>query len=317
MQYLTMKNGDAMPALGLGTWKSAPGEVYTAVKEALRAGYRHVDCAPIYGNEHEVGRGIEEALEENGVARRDIWVTSKLWNSSHKAEQVRPALEKTLEDLRLDYLDMYLMHWPMALKPGVGFPSSGDDFLPLSEVPLGETWAAMEECARDGLARNIGVSNFSVKKLRELMAHAEIAPANNQIEMHPFLQQKALVEFCKGSVALTAYAPLGSKDRPERLKKPGEPILLEHPVISGIAEKHGASTAQVLIAWAIHRGTAVIPKSVNPVRIAENFEASQLALDDSDMRAMAELDAGYRYVDGKFWESVPGSPYTAAELWDE
>jgi alcohol dehydrogenase (NADP+) len=207
----------------------------------------------------------------------------------------------------------------VAFKPEVaGFPSSGEDFLPLSEVPLTETWAALQDCVRAGLSRNIGVSNFSMEKLGALLESAEMPPTNNQIELHPLLQQKEMLEFCRDKgVMLTAYSPLGSTDRPERLKKPEDPELMDDPVITAVAEKHGATPAQVLIAWSLHRDTAVIPKSVTPARIMENFESAKLNLDDEDMNAIAGLDRHYRFVDGTFWESMPGSPYTAKGLWDE
>ncbi|PSQ85810.1 MAG: aldehyde oxidoreductase [Bacteroidetes bacterium QH_2_63_10] len=216
MQTVSFDNGDELPVIGLGTWKSAPGEVYDAVKHALDTGYRHLDCAPIYGNEAEVGRGLSASIETGVVDREDVWVTSKLWNDAHRPEHVRPALESTLEDLQLETLDLYLMHWPVALTRGTDMPESPDDFVPLDDVPLSETWAAMEELVDEGLARHIGVSNFNVPKLRRLMDAADYAPEMNQVEMHPYLPQRDLLAFAEEhDVPLTAYSPLGSKDRPD------------------------------------------------------------------------------------------------------
>lgn len=316
MRTLSFDNGDTLPMLGLGTWKSKPGEVYEAVKEAIRAGYRHIDCAHIYGNEGEVGRALEEAMAE-GVKREDLWITSKLWNSSHHPENVKPALQTTLKNLRLDYLDLYLMHWPVAHKADVVFPKSADDLIRLGELPVSATWGGMEGGVDDGLTRHIGVSNFSVHKLKGLLESARIKPAMNQIELHPYLQQNAMLDFCgKNGVHLTAYSPLGSSDRPEGMKAADEPVLLEDTVIKGIAERHRASPAQVLIAWALQRGTAVIPKSVNPQRIRQNLAAADLNLDDQDMKAIGELDRHRRYVSGSAW-ALPGSGYTLDNLWDE
>ncbi len=316
MKKLTFRNGDEMPALGLGTWKSDPGEVGAAVREAIRIGYRHFDCAAIYGNEAEIGGALGEAFDAGEVRREELWITSKLWNNAHRRQDVEPALRKTLEDLRLAQLDLYLMHWPIAAKPGVTFPESPDDFLSWDEVPLTETWEAMEACVKKGLVRHIGVSNFCVANLAKL-ENTSIPPEMNQVELHPLLQQNDLLGECrKRGIHLTAYSPLGSLDRPPRLVREGDPILLETPEIVRIAQKHGVTAAQVLVAWAIQRGTAVIPKSVNPQRLRENFEAAGLELDPEDLEAIAALDRHFRFVDGAVW-TTNGSPYSLADLWGE
>lgn len=318
MKLLRFDDGDAMPALGLGTWKSEPDEVYHAVKEALRVGYRHVDCAAIYGNESEVGRALEESFEVGVVDREDVWITSKLWNDRHAREEVRPALEETLADLRLNALDLYLVHWPIAFEKGVTFPRSVDEILSLDERPLEETWAGMRDVKEAGLARHVGVSNFSVPKLKRLGGGSADGPEVNQIELHPYLQQPGMLEYCgDAGIVVTAYSPLGSRDRPERLKEDDEPVLMEDPVIRDVAEERGATPAQVLIAWALERGTSVIPKSVNPGRIRENLEAADLALTDEDMERIAELDRHRRYIDGSTFAEPEGSPYTVEGLWDE
>ena len=304
-----------MPAIGLGTWKSEKGKVGEAVKTAVRAGYRHIDCAPIYGNEAEIGEALAELFAEGEIKREDLWITSKLWNTDHKKTDVVPAIKRTLSDLQLDYLDLWLIHWPVALKPDVTFPDSGDDFLSLGEVPLTETWAGMEEAAKAGLTRNIGVSNFSIENLGTILEKGEMHPAVNQVELHPFLAQEELVKFClEKNVRPTAYSPLGSGDRPRRMKKDDEPNLLEHPVIQAVAEKHDATTGQVLIRWAVERDTVVIPKSTNAGRIKENLAAHELRLDKEDMEQISALDAHYRIVDGSFW-TPEGSPYTMEALW--
>ena len=317
MKIFKFSNNDEMPALGLGTWKSDPGEVYTAVREAIKMGYRHIDCAEIYGNEAEIGQAFADAFKAGDVKRSDLWVTSKLWNSSHLKDDVRPALEQTLKHLQLDYLDLYLMHWPVALKPGIGFPGSGADFLSLDEIPISITWKAMEECAKAGLAKHIGVSNFSIKKIANLLSTCEIQPEVNQIELHPFLQQKSMLEYCNNeNIVLTAYSPLGSTDRPSAFKAPDEPSLFENPTILEIADSYGLSSAQVLIRWAIQRGTSVIPKSVNPGRMKQNLDAATITLSDEDIQKITTLDKNARFIIGGFW-AMPGSGYSLETLWDE
>ncbi len=317
MRTASFANGDRMPLLGLGTWKAAPGEVGAAVREAIRLGYRHIDCASVYANEPEVGQAIGAAIEAGEVRREELWITSKLWCNAHGQANVEPALRRTLADLQLEWLDLYLVHWPVPIKPGVAFPASGADLLPPESVPLADTWAGMEAVQELGLTRHIGVSNFSSRKLQDLLAGAHQRPEVNQVERHPLLQQPQLLADCAAAgVHVTAYSPLGSGDRPAALKGSDEPVLLDNPVIGAIAAQHGCSPAQVLIAWQLQGGVSTIPKSVSPARLRENLAAAELQLTPVDLERIAGLEQHRRLVDGSFW-LLEGGPWTLQRLWDE
>ncbi|SHF09971.1 alcohol dehydrogenase (NADP+) [Arenibacter palladensis] len=311
MTTLKFRNNDEMPILGLGTFRSEPNEVYNAVLSAIKMGYKHIDCAAAYGNEKEVGNAIAEAIHQGLVTRNDLWVTSKLWNASHGAENVIPALHQTLEDLQLDYLDLYLIHWPVVLKKGTEMPEKASDFITLSEVPLTSTWKGMEAALEQGLAKHIGVSNFNENHLKAIMATAVHQPEMNQVEMHPFLQQEELKSFClQNDILLTAYAPLGSLvDENTKLR------LLENDTIKNIANSRNMSPAQVALSYTIQRGVAVIPKSTNESRLLQNLETLNHTLTKEDMALLKDLDKGHRFIDGKFWE-VENGPYTADNIWN-
>lgn len=309
MKTLPFDDGAAMPMLGLGTWNAPPGEVGAAVTAALQLGYRHIDCAAIYGNEAEIGEALAGAIRSGLVRRDDLWITSKLWNNAHAPEDVAPALERTLADLQLEHLDLYLIHWPVAFRPGVLMPEGADDLVSLETLPIAATWAEMEAAVDAGLCRHIGVSNFGMATLYSLLGQARIRPAMNQVELHPYLQQKGLFAFCEAhGVHMTGYSPLGTPGLAS-----GTP-LLEDPRITAIASRRGLTPAQVVLGWALQRGTAVIPKSVSPARLAENLAAAEVELAAEDMEMIDGLDRSHRFIDGTFWVKE-GGPYTLESLW--
>jgi alcohol dehydrogenase (NADP+) len=310
MPALPFANGDAMPALGLGTWRLPPELTAATVRSALELGYRHLDAAAIYGNEPQIGEALRQAFADGLVRREELWITGKLWNDCHEPHEVRPALERSLADLGLEHLDLYLMHWPLAQRRGVAMASSPEEQLSLEQVPLAATWAAMEELVDQGLTRHIGVSNFSGAKLKALATGARIRPEVLQIERHPLLQQNALLAWCReNGVVVTGYGPLGSSgaNRP--------PLVLQHPQVVALAGQRGLTPAQLLLAWGIGCGTAVIPKSMQPARLAENLAAAGETLHRELMARLTALDEGRRLIDGSFW-CLEGGSYTLESLWD-
>eukprot|EP01104_Vermistella_antarctica_P020655 TRINITY_DN8934_c0_g1_i1.p1 TRINITY_DN8934_c0_g1~~TRINITY_DN8934_c0_g1_i1.p1 ORF type:complete len:309 (-),score=98.91 TRINITY_DN8934_c0_g1_i1:143-1069(-) len=274
-QSLTLNNGRKLPQLGLGTWRSEKGKVKTAVQHALLAGYRHIDAAAIYANQEEVGEGITAAIaESNGdLKREDIFVTSKIWNDNHKKEDALAAGRLVTKELGLEYVDLLLIHWPVSFEHGKDSKSPID-------VPFKETYQALEQLVDEGVAKSIGVSNFTIEEVKEVLAFARIKPVANQIEGHPFLDQTAMQKFLtENDMVLTAYSPLGNFNP----GKDGNVTPLDDPVYKAIADKHSKSVAQVLIRWSIDSGKVVIPKSTTPSRIEENANVWDFTLSKDEV----------------------------------
>ncbi|OBH49414.1 aldo/keto reductase [Mycobacterium mantenii] len=259
---IELKDGVGIPQLGFGVFQIKPDETAAAVKTALEIGYRHIDTAEMYGNEKQVGQGIRDA----GLDRGDVFVTSKLNNGFHKPDDARRAFDQTLKALDSDYVDLFLIHWPL--------PTLYDgDFV--------STWKVFEEFARDGRARSIGVSNFQVAHLNRLADETETVPSVNQVELHPYFGNTEVRAYGRDhGIAIEAWAPIAQGK------------VLDDPVINRVADARGKSAAQVVLRWHIQRGDIVFPKSVTPERVKENFELFDFELDDADMEAITALDKG-------------------------
>lgn len=304
MSYPTIKCGvSEMPVVGLGTWQSKPGVVGAAVETALSVGYKHIDCAHVYQNEAEIGESFAKMFGEGGIKREEIFITSKLWNTFHRADEVEAACDTTLKNLQLEYLDLYLIHWPVALEPGKGtlFPVDDDkvSMMDTKSPSFAETWGALEKLVESGKCKNIGLSNFNIAQIEEVLGCAKIKPANLQVESHAHLPNLELLDFCKKhGMSFVAYSPLGNPG--SVFRKEDQVDLLHEEEVLKIGQKHGVTAGQVLIRYQVEKGNAVIPKSVTPSRIEENLNVFGFSLDAADVETLNNL---YKKVGPKGWRT--------------
>jgi diketogulonate reductase-like aldo/keto reductase len=318
--YRTAYTGARIPAIGLGTFGSDrfSGEaIAEAVKGAIEVGYRHIDCAAVYGNEHLVGQSLRDAVQ-SGVRREDLWITSKLWNDKHNEKDVIPACEQSLKDLQLDYLDLYLIHWPFPNyhAAGVDVTSRDPHAKPYIHEDYMKTWRQLERLVEMGLVRHIGTSNMTIPKLRLLLRDARIQPTANEMELHPHFQQPELFKFVvENGIIPIGFSPMGSPRRPDRDRIEGDTVDIEDPVIVRIAQRLNVHPAYVCVAWAVQHGHIPIPFSVKREQIESNLHAAISApLTDADMMEIKDIDKNCRLIKGQVFLWKEGQSWE--DLWD-
>lgn len=318
--YRTLYTGAKIPAVGLGTFGSdrfTANQIAESVLGAAAIGYRHFDCAAVYGNEKEIGVSFQKIMN-SGIAREELWITSKLWNDKHKEEDVIPACKQTLMDLQLDYLDLYLIHWPFPNHhaPGVDVDARDPHAVPYIHENFMKTWRQMEKLVKMGLVRHIGTSNMTIPKLKLLLRDAKIRPAANEMELHPHFQQPELFQFClDNGLAAIGFAPIGSPTRPDRDRTPDDTVDIEDPVIIKIAQRLNVHPAVVCVKWAVQRGQIPIPFSIYPEQYWSNLKAATTEpLTDEEMREIASIDKNNRLIKGQvfLWEGAKDWQ----DLWD-
>jgi len=316
----TLSSGARIPGIGLGTFGSdhvSPSAVADAVRYALSVGYRHVDCASVYGNEGQIGHALNAIFEE-GLRRDEVWITSKLWNDKHDEKDVVAACEKSLSDLQIDYLDLYLIHWPFPNHhpPGCDVSARSAHAVPYIHENYMRTWRKMEELINRGLVRHIGTSNMTIPKMRLLLRDATIKPAANEMELHPHFQQPEFFRYLiRSGIQPIGYSPIGSPARPERDRTPADTSPVEDPAICQIARRLGVHPAVVCIKWAVQRGQVPIPFSATPRNILANLLAvTGEPLTQEDMAEIEKLDRNCRLIKGQVFLWKENQPWE--DLWD-
>ncbi|MFI3322431.1 MAG: aldo/keto reductase [Rikenellaceae bacterium] len=314
----TLSNGAVIPAVGIGTFGSDNYDNETiaeAVKAAVRGGYRHIDCAAVYGNEKEIGVAIAELIAEGTVTRDELWITSKLWNDQHS--NVIEACKQSLSDLQLEYVDLYLVHWPFPNfhAKGVSVDSRDPNAVPYIHENFMKTWSCMESLVEMGLVKNIGTSNVTKAKMELILRDCKIRPVINEMEIHPHFQQPELYDYMvENGVQPIGFCPIGSPNRPDRDKTETDTVPIEDSVICEIAKAHGVHPAVVCLKWAVQRGEIIIPFSVKPEKFMANLRSSiEDPLTDAQMDAIKGVDKNNRFIKGQVfcWEGA-----TWEDLWD-
>ena len=312
--------GARIPAIGLGTFGSdrfSGEDIAAAVVGAVEVGYRHIDCAAVYGNEHLIGASLEQVIG-GGVPREELWVTSKLWNDKHDPADVIPAFLSSLRDLRLDYLDLYLIHWPFPNHhaPGVDVTSRSPDAKPYIHEQFMATWRELEKLVARGLVRHIGTSNMTIPKLRLLLRDARVKPACNEMELHPHFQQAEMFKFVVDNwIVPIGFAPIGSPTRPDRDRTETDTVDIQDPVLVGIAKRLGVHPATVCVKWAVQRGQVPIPFSIFRNEYLSNLRSAvSEPLTDEEMKAVAGIDRNSRLIKGQVFLWKEGQ--TWEDLWD-
>ena len=317
---VTLASGDTIPAVGLGTFGSdnyTAEVIADAVYKAVKAGYRHIDCAAVYGNEKEIGGALKALFDEGVVKREDLWITSKVWNDRH--DDVVGACKDSLAALGLEYLDLYLVHWPFPNyhAPGVSVESRDPNAKPYIHEDYMKTWRAMESLKDAGLVRNIGTSNMTRAKMELLLRDCRIRPVCNEMELHPHFQQPELKKYMEDNgIRAIGFCPIGSPNRPERDKTPEDTVPIEDPVIVEIARAHGVHPAIICIKWAVQNGQIPIPFSVKPPKFISNLRAAvEDPLSADEMEAIRRIDRGCRFIKGQvfMWKTAR----SWHDLWDE
>lgn len=316
----TLYSGAKLPSVGIGTFGSdryTGEEVATAVLEAISVGYRHIDCASVYGNEHLIGESLKTAIE-GGIKREELWVTSKVWNDMHGEGDVLISVAKTLKNLKLDYLDLYLVHWPFPNyhAPGCTVESRSKEAKPYIHENFMRTWRQMERLVELGLVKHIGTSNMTVPKLKLLLKDAKIKPACNEMELHPHFQQQELFDFCKANeIQPIGFCPIGSPSRPDRDKTENDTVDIEDPVVVKIAKRLNIHPAVVCLKWAVQRGQIPIPFSVKRNDFYSNLQcAITEKITDEEMAELSTIDKKCRLIKGQvfLWKDNQ----TWEDLWD-
>lgn len=317
---VTFYNGSQIPVVGLGTFGSdnyGPEQVATAVKQAIALGYRHLDCASIYGNEKEIGAALKEVFAAGIVTRQELWITSKVWNNMHN--DVIGSCQRSMADLGVDYLDLYLVHWPFPNHhaTGVTVDSRDPHAVPYIHENYLKTWRKMEKLVEMGLVRNIGTSNMTIAKMQLLLRDCRIKPVVNEMEMHPHFQQPELFDYLESNdIRAIGFCPIGSPGRPERDKTPEDTIPMEDPIILDIADKHGIHPALVCVKWAAQNGQIPIPFSVKPEKFMANLRCvTEDPLTVEEMAAIKTINKRNRFIKGQVFTWVTANDWH--DLWDE